>query len=62
MISYEVMIIDAPPVGTPGFAVVRIDTDKRVENGCEGIVQSLHHTKEQARTVAGILREGGGIS
>ena len=50
-VFYEVATLNDPIVNPP-FAVVRIDTDKRVEGGVEGIVVSLHHTREEAQAAA----------
>ncbi len=46
-IFYEVATLDNP--ADEPFALIRIDTDKRVGAGCEGIVVSQHWTKDEAK-------------
>ena len=46
-IFYEVATLDDP--ADEPFALIRIDTDKRVGAGCEGVVVSHHWTKEEAK-------------
>lgn len=55
-IFYEV--IDLVNPSPEPFAVVRIDTSKRVGKGCEGIVDSLHMDRAVAVEVASRLSEG----
>lgn len=50
-VFYEVAELDNPIVDPP-YAVIRIDTDKRVGAGCEGIVVSLHWSKGEAKAAA----------
>lgn len=50
-IFYEVATLDNPVVDPP-FALIRIDTDKRVGAGCEGTVVSLHWSKDEAKKAA----------
>ncbi len=56
-IFYEVAEL-TEPAGEP-FMVVRIDVEKRKEDGVEGTIHSLHWTREQAQQSADILRENG---
>lgn len=37
------------------YALIRIDTEKRAGNGCEGTVVSLHWTRQEASEAAGRL-------
>lgn len=49
-IFYEVATLDRP--ANQPFAVMRIDTDKRIGTGCEAIAVSLHWTKDEAKAAA----------
>jgi hypothetical protein len=44
------------PVAEP-FAVIRIDTEKRIEGGVEGYVESLHWSRQAAQDIADALTE-----
>lgn len=50
-IFYEVATLNNPVVNPP-YALVRIDTDKRIGGGCEGVVVSLHWTMKEAKASA----------
>lgn len=50
-VFYEVATLDDTTVNPP-YAVMRIDTDKRVGAGCEGVVVSLHYSKDEAKVAA----------
>ena len=54
-IFYEIATIDRP--AREPFALMRIDTDKRVENGVEGIVVSTHWTRDEAEAARAPLVE-----
>ena len=54
-IFYEVLTISNP--APEPFAVIRVDTAKRVGNGCEGTVESLHMTRAEAVEVASRLSQ-----
>ena len=54
-IFYEVAILDSSASAHP-FALMRIDTDKRIEGGCEAVVVSLHKTKADARSAADLAK------
>lgn len=61
-IFYEVATLDNPVVDPP-FALIRIDTDKRIDGGCEGTVVSLHWSKDEAKKAAELaLAEARGSS
>lgn len=49
-IFYEVATLDNP--ADKPFALIRIDTDKRIASGVEGIVVSLHWTRDDAKAAA----------
>lgn len=53
-VFFEIATLDA---NEKPFALMRIDTDKRIEGGCEGVVVSLHTTKREAQDAAEIAKE-----
>jgi hypothetical protein len=44
------------------FIVLRVDTNKRSGDGCEGIVESIHRTREMAERAAAELNFDGPCS
>ncbi|WP_420104523.1 hypothetical protein [Bosea sp. (in: a-proteobacteria)] len=46
-IFFEVATLNQPVDGQ-FYAVVRINTDNRIDDGCEGVVASLHQTYPEA--------------
>ena len=56
-IFYEVATLQAD---RPTYAVVKIDTDKKVGNGVEGIVVSQHPSRDEADAVAYLASNSAG--
>lgn len=52
-VFYEVADLDE--FENEPYALIRIDTEKRAGNGCEGTVVSLHWTRQEASEEAGRL-------
>jgi hypothetical protein len=57
-IFYQVADIDNPGAAEP-FMVIRIDVTKRRDKGVEGVVQSLHWTRDEADMRSKELTEEG---
>lgn len=55
-IFYEVAELSQP--SDEQYAVIRIDTAKARDGGCEGVVVSLHDTQEEAEAAANCARNG----
>lgn len=53
-IFYEVATLDT--ANDPPFAVIRIDTDKRIESGCEGVVVHTYWSRPEAEAAAKLAR------
>ena len=54
-VFYEVATLDCD-FSDPSFALVRIDTGKRIGSGVEGIVMSRHWTRPEATDAAAVAR------
>jgi isopentenyl diphosphate isomerase/L-lactate dehydrogenase-like FMN-dependent dehydrogenase len=58
-VFYEVATMEN---ADPAYALVRIDTDKRIGTGVEGIVVSRHSTKKEARAAAALASNTAGTA
>ena len=56
-VFYEVATMEN---ADPAYALVRVDTDKRIGSGVEGIVVSRHRTKIEAREAAKLATDTAG--
>lgn len=50
-VFYEVATLTRPMIDPP-YALIRIDTDKPMGEGVEGVVVSLHWTEAEAKAAA----------
>jgi hypothetical protein len=50
-VFYEVATLNDPVVDPP-FALIRIDTDRPMGQGVEGVIVSLHWSEDEARAAA----------